>query len=218
MAARWTQGLLDWLYPCRCGLCSRLGDHGICNGCTDDFPASPPDFDLTKLGDTVDRLVTPFAFTGRASQAVKRLKYDRVTSLAGPLAAIVARIFEEEGLADHDLVVPVPISKYRRFERGFNQSELLAEALPQRTVVCGALHRIRHTRPQVGLTSAERMTNLAGAFSAEPLLVKGKSVVLLDDVFTTGGTAMTCAQELKRRGAKRVTMLALCGGRPEDGA
>ncbi|MBX3110858.1 MAG: ComF family protein [Fimbriimonadaceae bacterium] len=218
MGQRWVEGLLDWVFPRRCGLCSRLGDEAVCALCRAEFLEGPTDFDLARLGGAVDRLVTPFAFAGRASQAVRRLKYDRVTSLSGPMATMVAEAFEAYGLAACDLVVPVPISRRRRFERGFNQSELLAGGLPPERVVPAALARIRHTRPQVGLSAPERLRNLVGAFVAEPGYVRGKSVVLLDDVVTTGGTAVACGQELKRCGAREVVMLAFCGGRPEDGA
>ena len=90
---RWSQEVLDWVFPRRCGLCSRLGDHELCNECLSSFPLSPDDFDLDRLGGAVDRLVTPYAFGGRASQAVRRLKYERITSLADPLASEVIRSY-----------------------------------------------------------------------------------------------------------------------------
>lgn len=217
MGKKWAEELLDWVFPRRCGLCSRLGDEAICPACRAEFPPGLTEFDLSRLGGSVDQLITPFAFGGRASQAVRRLKYDRVTSLADPLAAIVAETFESNGLASCDLVVPVPISKRRRFERGFNQSELLVARLPGQLVVNSSLLRIRHTKPQVGLPADERFKNLVGAFAGEGAYLRGKSVVLVDDVVTTGGTAMACGQELKKCGAREVIVLALCGGRPEDG-
>lgn len=218
MGKDWRQEVLDWFFPRRCGLCARLGDRAVCDECLAAFPSAPSGFDLQRLGGAVDDLVTPYAFEGRASQAVRRLKYERVTSLADPMAEILAKSFEEEGLGYCDLIVPVPVSRQRRFERGFNQSEMLVAALPPDKVVAAALSRVRHTKPQVGLTAAERMKNLVGAFEGEPKLLKGRSVLLVDDVVTTGGTALACGQELKRCGASRVTVLAFCGGRIEDGA
>ena len=218
MGKKWATELLDWVFPRRCGLCARLGDEAVCAECRAEFLPSATDLDLSRLGGAVDQLVTAFAFSGRASQAVRRLKYDRVTSLADPMAAILAETFAANGLASCDLVVPVPISKLRRFERGFNQSELLSAALPPEKMVSHGLLRIKHTKPQVGLPAKERFRNLMGAFAGEPGYLKGKSVVLVDDVVTTGGTAMACGQELKRCGAREVVVLAFCGGRPEDGA
>jgi ComF family protein len=112
----------------------------------------------------------------------------------------------------------MPLHWRKRWQRGFNQAELLAREIGRRThtPVLNALRRVRYTESQAGLTSAKRRQNVSGAFqtsrreslfSAQPL--KGRSVLIIDDVITTGATAASCARALKRAGARLVTVLAL---------
>jgi ComF family protein len=145
-----------------------------------------------------------YDYSGRAGQAVRRLKYARSTSLSDWMASQIART---AALVPFDVAVAVPIHWTRRNERGFNQSELLASALPSSPDL---LKRIRKTRPQVGLNREQRTKNLRGAFSASPE-VSGKSVLLIDDVVTSGQTARECAKELLSKGACEVGVLAFCG-------
>lgn len=158
--------------------------------------------------DDLDGYTACFTYEGRSSQAVRRLKYSRVTNLAEPMSKAVAERARELKFSDY-LVVPVPIHRARRCIRGFNQSELLTEGFPQAQVSYSCLKRIRYTKPQVKVTAAKRRTNLQGAFRATGL-VRGKHILLVDDVATTGGTAIECAKALKAAGAIRVTLLTYC--------
>jgi ComF family protein len=109
----------------------------------------------------------------------------------------------------------VPLYFSRLWWRRFNQSAMLALALGRLTGVpvdCFALKRVRRTTSQVGLSADQRRRNVAGAFKvdkARAAAVKGKRVVVVDDVITTGATAEACARALKRAGAERVDVLAL---------
>jgi ComF family protein len=114
-----------------------------------------------------------------------------------------------------DLIVPVPMGRLRLFLRRFNQAAVLGGELSRQTVIPMHPHllvRARATTPQVGLTRDQRRRNVAGAFRVPPTLrssLEGRSVLLVDDVITTGATANACARALKRAGAKRVDVLAL---------
>jgi ComF family protein len=116
------------------------------------------------------------------------------------------------------LVVPVPLSPRRRRRRGYNQADLVAEALagllglPVRT---GALSRSRETQSQVGLDPAARRTNVEGAFQARRAEVEGQAVLLVDDLFTTGATLASCARALQEEGSKEVYGLTV--GRASSG-
>jgi ComF family protein len=149
-----------------------------------------------------------FAYEGRAAQAVRRLKYSRATSLAGPMAELLEEA--RRLLPPHDWIVPVPIHWARRAQRGFNQAELLSEKAPRNLVRPSFIRRVRFTRPQVGLGTEERLTNLAGAFEAQPE-VRGHRILLVDDVVTSGGTALACAYALRQAGAKETGLLTFCG-------
>ena len=113
-------------------------------------------------------------------------------------------------MADADLIVPVPLHPKRLKQRGFNQALLLARAFPEVPLGREAVVRVRHTVPQVELKPKERRDNVKGAFAVpDPALVKGKNVLLLDDVYTTGATVRECAKVLRRAGARRVDVLTV---------
>jgi ComF family protein len=116
-------------------------------------------------------------------------------------------------LAEADALVPVPLHRLRLIQRRYNQSALLARALSKRCDVpvdTQALIRTKRTPSQGGLSAVGRRRNVAGAFSVpDPDQVKGKRLVLIDDVMTTGATLNACAHVLKRAGAARVDALCL---------
>jgi len=120
-----------------------------------------------------------------------------------------------ELLADADRIVPVPLYRSRPWWRRFNQSAMLAQSVGRLAGVpvdCFVLSRVRRTQSQVGLSADQRRRNVAGAFRVPPTRaarVKGKNVIVVDDVITTGATAEACARAPKRAGAARVDVLAL---------
>ena len=149
------------------------------------------------------------AYGGVLRRLIHLFKYQRVRSLERPLADYLLRALPRE--RRFDAIVPVPLNWRRRWRRGFNQAELLARRLSRRTgiPVAKALRRPRAAAPQAGLTLAARRHNIqTGTFiAAAP--VAGQSILLLDDVFTTGSTATACALALKRAGAARVSVLTV---------
>jgi ComF family protein len=145
---------------------------------------------------------------GNLRELVRLLKYDGMRPLAEPLGDLLHRALPLD--EPFDAFVPVPLHWLKKFQRGFNQSELLAARLAsrRRTPVLDALRRVKMTGAQAGLTNAARRRNVAGAFRARRR-VDGLRLVLIDDVTTTGATASACASALKRAGAKSVTLLTV---------
>ena len=137
-------------------------------------------------------------------------KYGRVETLSKPLGRLLAQALPRE--QSFDVIVPMPLHWRKRWQRGFNQAELLAHEVGRRThvPVANALRRVRNTASQAGLTSAKRRENVSGSFRAKKrAALEGLSVLLIDDVMTTGATAASCARALKRGGARQVTLLTL---------
>jgi ComF family protein len=186
-------------------LCDLLGDVTICDTCAADF--GPVDR-TTRLD--VDRHLILYHYTGRAGQAVRRLKFSRTTALAAPMAERLRLAYEREFEGEIDAIVPVPLHWTRRFMRGFNQSELLCYGLPEELVNPLLMHRVRATQPQSSLDPAARLVSLADAFKASPA-VAGKAILLVDDVVTSGSTASECARTLRAAGATSVALLAFAG-------
>jgi len=137
-------------------------------------------------------------------------KYGRIQTLSAPLGRLLALALPRE--QDFDVIVPMPLHWHKRWQRGFNQAELLAREIGRRTnaPVRNALRRVRNTASQAGLTSAKRRKNVSGAFQTKRRsTLNGSRVLLIDDVMTTGATAASCARALKRGGARQVTLLTL---------
>ncbi len=169
----------------RCALC-RLGLHGF------------------------DAVYSFGSYEGTLRKLVHLFKYERVRPLAGHFGGYLVQALPRE--AAFDLIVPMPLHWFKQWQRGFNQSDLLAREIGKkwRVPVRNLVRRNRATRPQAGLTNAKRRKNVQGAFK----MIHGKSlagmrVLLVDDVVTTGATASACARVLKRAGAAHVALIAL---------
>jgi competence protein ComFC len=119
-----------------------------------------------------------------------------------------------------DIVVPVPLSRQRMRERGYNQVGLVASpmaSLADWTYLPQALQRIRETQSQVGMSAVERKQNVQDAFSANPRLVSGKRILIMDDVATTGATISSCAKALQDAGASLIYALTIARALPHHG-
>lgn len=153
-----------------------------------------------------------FRYDGLARELVHHLKYGDRTELAHPMGRLMAEAGKAL-VADASLFVPVPLHRFRFFGRRFNQAALLATeiaALTDVPVGYEVLARVKATRPQVGLTRAERADNLARAFVVpdhQRLLVAGRHILLIDDVMTSAATGNACARTLLKAGAAAVDLL-----------
>ena len=176
-----------------------MGD-GLCVNCRE----HPPEF---------ERAVSFGEYRDGLRGLIHLLKYEGVTPARAPLGAMLAEAIAELLPACRDgkpLVLAVPLHKNRSRARGFNQAELIAVAATrhleaQLECATGVLIRQRETISQVGLSREERIENMRGAFRVSgPARVKGRSVIVVDDVMTTGTTLSECARVLKRAGAEQV--------------
>ncbi|OFV89804.1 MAG: hypothetical protein A3G76_00045 [Acidobacteria bacterium RIFCSPLOWO2_12_FULL_65_11] len=154
----------------------------------------------------IDRARAVGTYDGALRAVIHALKYEGRRSLARPLAALM-RMRGADVLDGADWLVPVPLHRSRRRERGFNQAVDLARHLGR--PVRQALRRVRPTRTQTGLPAAQRHHNVRGAFVIARAAgeLAGRCVVLVDDVSTTGATLDACARVLKEAGAREVRAL-----------
>lgn len=152
-------------------------------------------------------------FEGVLRQAVHALKFGGDPGLGKALGRLMARAVRRRlEPRNADVVIPVPLHFSRLVERGYNQSAVLARQIAKTTgkpLVLDALVRTRGAAEQSGSTRAQRKENVRNAFLAREARVAGKTVLLVDDVLTTGATARECAYALQRAGAKRVYVAAL---------
>ena len=227
--------LADVLLPPVCIACrTRIWSHGLlCGACFAkiDFIAPPicarlevplpydagePSLSAAAIAKppVYDRARAAARYSATMRELVQSFKYrDRHEGL--PLFARWLVKAGAELLTDADLIVPVPLYSSRLWWRRFNQSAMLAHAVARLSDVgvdCFVLKRVRRTASQVGLTADQRRRNVAGTFKVNPARaarVKGKRIVVIDDVITTGATAEACARALQRAGEARVDVLAL---------
>ena len=168
-----------------------------CGGCL----AEPPRFAAARAA---------FAYGGPARTVLLALKHGDRPYLARMMAPHMARAAGAL-LTPDALLVPVPLHRWRLWRRGFNQAALLAQALAKLSgagVDPGALTRVRATPPSIGMGRAALAANVRGAFrNVHKTRVKGRDIILVDDVLTTGATADACARHLNRAGARRVHVL-----------
>jgi len=219
------KALLDILFPPLCHLCRsfipQAGVLHICPDClaqisfiTDNFcptcgvPFAAPSLQPHRCGPCLlhappfDSCRSATLYDGPVRELIHRVKYDGKGHLALPLGLLMADVLDDfRREAAPELIVPVPLHKKRVRQRGYNQSQLIAEELGKRwqvPVSVGNLQRLRWTEPQTALPAGERKVNVLGAFGVKyPERLEGRRVLLVDDVLTTGSTVRACAAALE---------------------
>lgn len=234
MIAQGRSRLVEYILPPQCLVCAATTDHdgALCPHCWHelDFIEAPfcstlgipfafdPGEDMLSAQAIANPPIFDHAravarYEGPARGLIHALKYGDRMETAPHLARWMVRA-GAEFLKQADLIVPVPLYRARLWRRRYNQSAILARAIGEISqLACDTrlLRRIRPTRTQVGLTYAQRLRNVAGAFEVDPkaaALISGARVILVDDVITTGATANACAKALLKAGAAQIDVLS----------
>ena len=196
------EAALDFAAPPRCAACDELEPHRapLCGVCT---RTSKISVQLSSVGGLPLRAAGNYE--APLSDAIRRFKYGARPDLARPLSRLLAPALSMFAPFTDEVLVPVPLHPRRLAERGYNQAALLAAQLAKASGLDWrprALRRRRHTPPQVGRSRADRIASATGLFEArEPSPVRGRKVILVDDVATTGATLLACIGALKAAGA-----------------
>ncbi len=227
--------VLNLLFPPQCLNCDeRVPTHGtLCLACWQkitfisdpmcDCCGLPFDYDIggqalcaecIKTQRPYSRARTAFRYDENSSKLITRFKYSDQTQLAKIYGAWLTKAGKEL-LPGTDAIIPVPLHYFRFLTRRFNQSALLAQSISKATgikTLPDAIKRKRYTTPQTGLSKAQRKNNVKGAFAVNKRClpsIKGKNILLVDDVMTTGSTIEQCTKTLLKAGATRVNVLTL---------
>ena len=209
-------GEIEWISGRCCEKCGRqLADENhksLCRECS-----SGPEH-IYRKG------VACALYSGRAADMVRDMKYRGRAWLADTVAELMALRYLSEAdaltgeLPSYDYIVPAPMNAKKKARRGYDQAALLSEGLGRRIGIPhlgDAVRRTRNTETMSGLSGDERRQNLAGAFAVHcdiMEMIRGKSVLLVDDVYTTGSTVNACAEVLLDAGAAAVDVMVFAIG------
>ena len=219
MLQAFLQGALELIFPDNCLLCRQfLNSHHqrqLCADCLGSLAINPTPFSRQTANGTFafDHAWSVCLYNEPAQKLLHAFKYNSKTSLCKTFVPLMIDFIDRYSLPlqQFDLITPIPLHPVRLRERGYNQSALLSLALSRHY---GMLHtenlliRRKMTPTQTELGAKQRWTNMEGAFKIKsPTDVDGKSIVLIDDLYTTGATVNSAAETLKTAGAARVAVL-----------
>ncbi len=214
--------------PSQCAVCRAWPSRPVCDACVSRF-APPTDRcdtcalpiapGVDRCGECVlhppplDACLAACTYAWPWPDCIAQFKFRAEAGWAGPLATLMRSApWVEPALENCDVVLPMPLSRERLRERGFNQAFELARRLSPEKADARLLLRTRETPAQSELTRAERLRNLRGAFALEPLRageVRDRRIVLVDDVMTSGASLFSAAQVLRAAGAAHITAVVL---------
>jgi ComF family protein len=231
--------LLNLIFPSRCIGCKKREENLLCEDCIRKIDFLTPPY-CKICGKKAKGIVLENSICGECrtvnnyfeyaraageyrdllKKAIHFFKYRKKDRLKIPLGKILVEYLKNCDIKEYfyecDLIIPVPLHPKRLKERSFNQAQLLAEILGEELkipVISDNLIRVKETSSQINLNKKEREENVRGAFSLkEKENIKGKNILLIDDVYTTGSTVRECAKILKKFGAKKINVLTLAKG------
>ncbi len=204
-----------------CILCKRYKDSGkihfihndiaVCEECYKKLKTTK---DKTFDGkDNIKIVLSPYMYEGSLRNAIKEYKFSGQRLYGNLFGKMLAEELKEHiWLSEYDCIIPVPLHEIRLAERGYNQAEILAKEISDwlmLPLVNDALVRLRNTERQSRLRGAARIENVKGAFGAFGNFVKGKKIILVDDIYTMGETTRACAEALKTEGADDIAVVTL---------
>lgn len=219
--------LLDILLPRTCCVCGRrlsMKEHILCADCDTSMPRTHyvKDSRSNVMAQLfwhlipIEHAVSLFFYKSgsKTASVVYKLKYGDRPDIGEYMGKLLAYELETENLLDDvDVIVPVPLTRARRRQRGYNQSEMIAHGIAQ---VCGkpvmpdVLIRTAFTESQTSKDRWQRMSNVKNVFQCQhPDLIRGKHVLVVDDIVTTGATARECSEILVQSGARCISIASL---------
>lgn len=226
--------ILNYIFPTRCISCKSFvqDNASFCNECWNNFHfikepyCSICSYQLEKVSNVINQICLScmksrpsfdFArcllkYDESNKKLIHNLKYYDNTSIAKPFAKMLYSRFSDD-IKNIDIVIPIPMHKFKRIRRLYNHAQLIAEEVSKligKKARSDILLKIKNTKPQTGLSKENRLKNLSGSFGiSDNKHIKNKIILLIDDVMTTGSTAEATSKLLKKEGAKSVILLCI---------
>ncbi len=206
--------LLEFIYPNVCGFCNKICKEEICNKCRIKIKKYQINIVIKPPNRYFNELISIFKYEGIIREKILQYKFNDKAYMKNTFAKIILKNKKVCGLLKkYDIIIPVPIHKSRKAQRGYNQTQLIASKIAEYMDIefCNnVLVKNKNTIAQSKLNRKKRIENIKGAFNILNLeKVQGKNVLLFDDIYTTGSTANECSRVLKTAGAKTVGILTI---------
>lgn len=206
--------LLELVYPNVCGFCNKICKNELCNKCKMKIIQHQIDIVIKPENKHFKELISILKYEGIIRDKILQYKFEDKAYIYKTFAKIVLKNKKVCGLLKkYDIIIPVPIHKKRKLQRGYNQTQLIAKEISKNIDIklCNnVLVKNKNTIAQSKLNKNKRKQNIKGAFKALNVQnIQGKSVLLFDDIYTTGSTANECSKILKEAGAKTVGVLTI---------
>lgn len=205
--------IINELYPKQCIICGKLYSNEICNKCYKalEILAKSEKYKNKSFNEHIYL----FKYEGRIRKLIIDYKFNDKAYLSNFFTKIIIKNEKIcRKIKSYDIIIPVPIHKKRKNERGYNQSELIAkkivENINQLQLVTDSLIKQKNTVAQSTLTKQQRKQNVKQVYKiANKQKIQNKKIILLDDIYTTGATAEECSKILKQNGAKEILVLTI---------
>ena len=206
--------LLELVYPNVCGFCNKICKNELCNKCKMKIIQHQIDIVIKPENKYFKELISILKYEGIIRDKILQYKFEDKAYIYKTFAKIVLKNKKVCGLLKkYDIIIPVPIHKKRKLQRGYNQTQLIAKEISKNIDIklCNnVLIKNKNTIAQSKLNKNKRKQNIKGAFKVLNVQnIQGKNVLLFDDIYTTGSTANECSKILKEAGAKTVGVLTI---------
>lgn len=206
--------ILNLIYPNVCGFCGDINNENICTECSKKIE----EYKILRIEKSTSKYIEQqcfiYKYEGKIREAILKFKFQEEAYLYRTFAKIILDNLEVcEYIKKFDIIIPVPIHRKRRLERGYNQSELVANEISKQLIINtekNILIKIRNNPKQSTLKLEERKSNVKNVYEVKQnQKIKDKKILLIDDIFTTGNTVNECAKKLKEAGASKVSVLTI---------
>ena len=208
--------ILDLIYPQVCGICGKINKNSLCNKCEiklkKHFEIKIDNYE--DFSTYYDKHIYFFQYEGSIRKLLINYKFNEKSYLYRSFVNFLLKkqkVFEI--IKTYDIILPVPISKKRYKQRGYNQTELIAREISKRAgieLVTNCVYKERNNVPQSTLNKEDRIENVKNTYIIKNLkIIKDKRVIILDDIYTTGSTVNECSKLLKQNNVKEILVMTL---------
>lgn len=206
--------LLKLIYPDVCAFCNKIQKESLCKKCEEKIKKYKKDIVIRSKNNYFEELISIFKYEGVIREKIIQYKFQDKSYIYNTFAKIILKNEKVCGLLKkYDIIIPVPIHRKRKLQRGYNQTQLIAKEIAKNIDIklCDdVLVKSKNTIAQSKLNKNKRKQNIKGAFKVLDLeRIQGKNILLFDDIFTTGSTVNECSKILKKAGAKTVGVLTI---------